>query len=116
MKPLPYVWPYALVFWVVFVYDVAAFVAGLIMLVSGSLLRRHCFRMLGTSFTGDVRASADQHVVSRGAYRFLRHPAYTGGILLNTGVGIALGSWVSALLLAVASTVVYLYRMAVEER
>jgi protein-S-isoprenylcysteine O-methyltransferase Ste14 len=80
MKPLPFVWSYALVFWPVF------------------------------------RARADQEVVSRGAYRILRHPWYTAGILLNTGIGIALGSWASAVLLAVASFAVYLYRIGVEER
>lgn len=94
----------------------AMFYGGSILLVAASLLRRHCFRMLGTSFTGDVRASADQVVVQRGAYRLLRHPSYTAGILLNAGVGIALGSWVSAALMAIGSFVVYQYRIAVEER
>jgi protein-S-isoprenylcysteine O-methyltransferase Ste14 len=169
MRPLAYVWPYALIFWVVFflaywpefaivqrarrnqtasdsrslqviilgqslaffaafplawvpalqfplAYRFVAFYIGIAMLIAGSLLRRHCFRMLGSSFTGDVRASADQQVVDRGAYRILRHPAYTAGIILNTGVGVGLGSWLGALLLAIASTAVYAYRIAVEER
>lgn len=169
MRPLPYVWPYALVFWVLFVWAFApefgiirraresqtetdsrslqiimfgqglaffvsfslawipalqfpvafrtsAFYIGVAMLVGGSLLRRHCWRMLGSSFTGDVRARSDQVVVDRGAYRMLRHPAYTAGIILNTGVGVALGTWLGALLLAGASFAVYVYRIAVEER
>ena len=168
MKPLPYVWPYALVFWTVFVwaffpefkiiraarggsstdakslqvimvgmnaaflgsfflawvpavrmtsaYLMPAFWLGIGLLISGSLLRRHCFRMLGESFTGDVRASSDQQVITRGAYSILRHPSYTGGILMNAGVGIALGSWASALLMTVGSLAVYAYRIAVEER
>jgi protein-S-isoprenylcysteine O-methyltransferase len=169
MRPLPFVWPYALVYWLVvswaywpefaivrraqrtqttsdskslqvillgqsiaflLAYPLAwvpalqlapthraiVFYVGIALVVGGALLRRHCFRMLASSFTGDVRVSADQKVVSRGAYRILRHPAYTAGIVLNTGVGIALGSWASAGLLAVASTAVYMYRIAVEER
>jgi len=169
MKPLPFVWPYALIFWPVFlwaylresvivrraqraqestdsrslqgimfgqgiaflaafplasiralriapVHALAVFSLGVAMVLAGALLRRHCFRMLGASFTGDVRARADQEVVSRGAYRVLRHPSYTAGIILNTGVGIALGSWASAVVLAVASLVVYLNRIGVEER
>ena len=169
MTPLPYVWPYALPYWAVFLWAfspefsivqrarrtqgasdskslqvillgqsvaffasfplawvsawqfapahrVAAFYAGVATVLAGSLFRRHCWRMLGSSFTGDVRARADQEVVSRGAYRLLRHPSYTAGIMLNTGVGIAMGSWASAALLGVASIAVYLYRMAVEER
>ena len=72
--------------------------------------------MLGASFTGDVRASADQEIVTRGAYAILRHPSYTAGILMNTGIGIALGSWGSAATLALVSFAVYSYRIMVEER
>jgi protein-S-isoprenylcysteine O-methyltransferase Ste14 len=111
-------------FWLAFVpalqfppaYRMAAFYGGIALLVTGALLRRHCFRMLGASFTGDVRARSDQEVVSRGAYRIVRHPSYTAGILLNAGVGVALGSWASALLFTAASIAVYIYRMNVEER
>ena len=169
MRPLPYVLPYAIVFWLAFLWAFApefrivrnaqreqgstdskslqvitrgqgfafaasfflawvpalrlaprhprlVFVAGIALMIGGSLLRRHCWRVLGASFTGDVRARADQEVVSRGAYQILRHPSYTAGILLNAGVGIALGSWLSALLLTIASFVVYQYRITVEER
>jgi protein-S-isoprenylcysteine O-methyltransferase Ste14 len=169
MKPLPFVWPYALFFWMVFLWSyspefaivrkaqkdqtksdskslqvimfgqgiaffasfalagipalqfppsfrMASFYLGLILMIAGSLFRRHCFRMLGTSFTGDVRAAADQTVVDRGAYRFLRHPAYTAGIILNTGVALGLGTWFGTLLMAGASFAVYVYRISVEER
>src|SRR5262245_19387265 len=168
MKPLPFAWPYALPFWLIYLwafwpefgivrraqktagatdaksiqvivlgmwfslllayplafvpalqiksYRVPVFVAGTLLLVAGSLLRRHCFKVLGASFTGDVRASADQQVVTRGAYAILRHPSYTGGILMLTGIGVALGSWAAALLLAVVSFAVYSYRIVVEER
>ena len=169
MTPLIYTWPYALLFWTVFVWAfmpeygilrrarrtqgesdskslqvivagqsiaffgsfalawipslqfapahrAIALYIGVALIVAGSLLRRHCWRMLGASFTGDVRAHQDQQVVGRGAYRFLRHPSYTAGIVVNAGVGIALGSWIGAVLLSVASAVVYMYRISVEER
>ena len=167
MKPLPFAWPWALLFWACFIWAftpefriireskksnatdakslqvillgmnlaflaafplawipayqitsarTAVFLAGVATLVSGSLLRRHCWRMLGASFTGDVRASADQQVVTRGAYALLRHPSYTAGIMLNAGIGIALGSWASIVVLAVASFLVYAYRISIEER
>ena len=168
MVPLPFVWPFSLVFWAAFLWAFspefgivrrarraagsddakslqvimvtqglasvlafplawvrafqfpwhrgALFVVGVVVLISGALLRRHCWRMLGSSFTGDVRARADQAVVTRGAYAILRHPSYTAGILLNTGVGIALGSWASAAMQAAASFAAYSYRIAVEER
>jgi len=71
---------------------------------------------LGKSFTGDVRARPDQPIVTTGAYALLRHPSYTAGILMNAGIGVALGSWGSTIVLVVASLAVYGYRIAVEER
>jgi len=172
VKPLPFVFPYALVFWLIFVWAywpefqiirraresasrdgspdagsyrvivigmwlafVAAFplasvdklkvpralglpifIVGVALLVCGSLLRRHCWRALGSSFTGDVQARAGQRIVTTGAYKLLRHPSYTAGVLMNAGIGFGLGSWGSATLLVVSSVAVYSYRMAVEER
>jgi protein-S-isoprenylcysteine O-methyltransferase Ste14 len=96
--------------------DPAVFVIGVATIVAGSLLRRHCWRLLGASFTGDVRAHSDQPIVTTGAYALVRHPSYSAGILMNTGIGLALGSWASTALLALASLAVYSYRIAVEER
>jgi protein-S-isoprenylcysteine O-methyltransferase Ste14 len=93
-----------------------ALLLGAATIVAASLLRRHCFRLLGTSFTGDVRAQPGQAIVTRGAYALLRHPSYSAGILLNIGTGLALGSWASTLVLALAAFAVYRYRIAVEER
>jgi protein-S-isoprenylcysteine O-methyltransferase len=97
-------------------WEIAAFCIGLALLISGSLLRRHCWRMLGPSFTGDVQARVGQQVVTSGAYRLLRHPSYTAGILMYAGIGLALGSWASEALLLVGSIATYGYRMSVEER
>ena len=172
MRPLPFVWPYALVFWGAYVWSflpewkvvrggvegaksadskdggsirvllggmwialmlgfflsfakagsfppgarVPAFVVGVALIILGSLLRRWCFRTLGQYFTGDVKASADQPVIRTGPYRFVRHPSYTAGIMMFTGIGLALGSWFSFLLIAIASIATYWYRVTIEER
>ncbi len=94
----------------------AWFLAGLAILICGRLLRMHCWRMLGQYFTGDVKASADQPVVERGAYRWVRHPSYTGGILMYLGTGIALTNWLSVLIIAVSGAAAYVYRVHVEEQ
>jgi protein-S-isoprenylcysteine O-methyltransferase Ste14 len=172
MRPLPFVWPYAIVYWAIYVwafypemkivqdarksakrpdsqdrgsitvlltiqmialflaYPIAfvrawsfpqraqlpLFVVGILMMVSGSLLRRYCWRTLGKYFTGDVQAQSDQPVIRSGPYRWVRHPSYTGGMMLFIGVGLALGSWVSLVLIAIATIAAYGYRVAVEER
>src|SRR3989449_11508177 len=88
---------------------------GIATVIAGSVLRRHCWRVLGASFTGDVRAHPDQPIVTTGAYAVVRHPSYSAGILMNTGIGLALGSWASTAVLALASCAVYSYRIGVEE-
>ena len=95
---------------------VPCFWIGLTLLVLGSLLRRHCWRMLGEFFTGDVKARADQPVIDRGAYRFVRHPSYTGGLLIFTGLGVAFGNWLSLALLVGTTIAGYVYRVRIEEK
>jgi protein-S-isoprenylcysteine O-methyltransferase Ste14 len=92
------------------------FWAGVGLMVLASLLRRHCFRMLGDRFTAAVRVHAGQAVVERGAYRFVRHPSYTAGMLLYLGFGLGLTDWLSAAILVLASALTYGYRVSVEER
>jgi protein-S-isoprenylcysteine O-methyltransferase Ste14 len=96
-------------------YSVWLFWIGLCGLIAGSLLRRHCWRMLGESFTGTVIVKPDQAVVERGAYRYVRHPSYTAGALMLVGVGLALANWISLIVLIVSIAIVYTYRVRVEE-
>jgi protein-S-isoprenylcysteine O-methyltransferase len=93
-----------------------AFFSGLSLLVTGSLLRRHCWRVLGNYFSGHVAAQINHPVITSGAYAWVRHPSYSGALLMNTGVGIAIGSWASAAVLLLASTALYGHRIAVEEK
>ncbi len=92
------------------------FWVGLITIIGGSLLRRHCWRMLGASFTGTVIVRPDQVVVDRGAYHYVRHPSYTAGAILFLGIGLALANWISLGVLMGAVSVVYGYRVGGEER
>jgi protein-S-isoprenylcysteine O-methyltransferase Ste14 len=95
---------------------VTFFWTGLGAMIAGSLLRRHCWRMLGTSFTGAVIVKPDQMVVDRGAYQYVRHPSYTAGAILFLGIGLALSNWISVVVLMSAILIGYGYRVSVEER
>ena len=92
------------------------FWAGVAAIVGGSLLRRHCFRMLGASFTGAVIVKPDQSVVERGAYRYVRHPSYTAGTAMFLGIGLALGNGLGILALVALIAGGYWYRVVVKER
>ena len=92
------------------------FFAGLVVVVAASLLRRHCFRMLGTDFRGNVTVRADQPVIERGAYRYLRHPSYVAAILLNLGFGLGFTNWGTLAVLVLGIPPLFVYRIRVEER
>lgn len=91
------------------------YAAGIASVVGGGWLRRHCFRMLGVSFTYDVRVQSSQVVVERGAYRYVRHPSYAAGLLLFGGIGLALTNWLSLVVAVVPLALAYAYRISVEE-
>jgi protein-S-isoprenylcysteine O-methyltransferase Ste14 len=95
---------------------VPAFYIGLIVIVSGMLLRMHCWRVLGAFFTHTVTIASDHRVVDGGAYRWVRHPSYLGALLTFLGLGLALGNLASLALLVLGSWAIYIYRIEVEER
>jgi protein-S-isoprenylcysteine O-methyltransferase Ste14 len=102
--------------WAAMPWPVAAVVVGTATIIAGGVLRRACFRALGQYFTGTVVVKADQPVIQNGPYRLVRHPSYTAAMLMYTGIGIALGNWISLAVLFLAHCVLYGIRVAVEER
>ncbi len=92
------------------------FVLGVLALLSGGLLRRHCFRVLGTFFTGAVTIQPGHRVVESGAYRWIRHPAYSAALLIVLGIALSLGNWLGVVVSSTIAFAAYSYRARVEER
>ena len=69
-------------------------------------------------FSSVVRIQFDrgQRVVATGPYSFIRHPGYAAGTLIVLASGIALGSWLAAVLLVVTSLPFLFYRAITEDR
>lgn len=69
-------------------------------------------------FSSVVRIQSDrgQYVVTTGPYAVIRHPGYLAGIVVVVASGIALGSWIAAAFLAVATIPFLLYRAITEDR
>ena len=70
---------------------------------------------LGRFFKITVTIQPDHQVVETGPYRRLRHPSYTGLLLILAGVGVAFGNWLSLLALVALPLVGILIRIRVEE-
>jgi len=67
-----------------------------ILMALGAAIRYWCFRELGKHFTFHVTLLKEHELVTTGPYSIVRHPSYTGGILLCIGQLIwytAPGSW-----------------------
>ncbi len=62
-----------------------------------------------------IQVEEGQAVISSGPYAFVRHPMYTGTLVLIVGIPLALGSWWGVLLL-VPFLPVLLWRLLDEER
>ena len=64
---------------------------------------------------GTVKVEANQHVISTGPYRLVRHPMYSGGMVMLLATPLALGSlW--ALLIAIAICGAIVARLLNEEQ
>lgn len=92
------------------------FYPGLTMFVLGLGLTMWAYRTLGRFFSLDVQIQGDHRVVDTGPYRLLRHPGYSGVLYGFLGLGLAVQSWVSLLLVLLATTAALVYRTRIEEK
>jgi protein-S-isoprenylcysteine O-methyltransferase Ste14 len=89
--------------------------AGLIVIWLGLAIRVWAVGALGRAFRTTVEVDAGQAVVSSGPYRWVRHPSYSGLLLIVTGCGLASGSPLALIVSAVLPLVALLWRIHVEE-
>ena len=81
---------------------------------AGILLIGSAYRAMGRSFTAFPRPRASGELVSSGPFRFVRHPTYGGGLLLFSGVSLAVG--LAGLIGAAALLVLWWRKAVLEER
>jgi protein-S-isoprenylcysteine O-methyltransferase Ste14 len=88
---------------------------GLILMWIGLIIRIWAIVVLGRSFRMTVEVDAGQQVVDRGPYRWVRHPSYSGILLLLASLGLAYGNWAALAILLVLPAGVLIHRIFVEE-
>jgi protein-S-isoprenylcysteine O-methyltransferase len=109
-------------FWAAAAYASTAIHAGpwlravsLALLATGLLVRITAIYTLGRSFTANVSIHATQTLHRSGLFRYLRHPSYTGMLLIFLALGLRLQNWLSLAIVLVPPFAALLYRIHVEE-
>jgi len=92
-----------------------AFGLGLVLMLTGILLRQYSIVVLGKYFTFDVAVQSGHTLIETGPYRYVRHPSYTGALLTLLGFGLALGNWAGLAAALLCMACAYAYRITVEE-
>jgi protein-S-isoprenylcysteine O-methyltransferase Ste14 len=87
---------------------------GLVLFSLGFILMNWAEISLGRQFSVQVTLQEGHQLVTRGPFRYLRHPRYLGIILFNTGIALVFQSWL-ALILTTTLAGVLLWRIHDEE-
>jgi protein-S-isoprenylcysteine O-methyltransferase Ste14 len=94
----------------------ATAIVGLALFAAGEAMRVWAKVALGRYFTYTVQTSADQPVITSGPYRFVRHPSYSGLLLMALGLGALWDNWLSLAAITVGVFAGLAYRISVEEK
>ncbi|MFZ6744554.1 methyltransferase family protein [Undibacterium sp. JH2W] len=88
---------------------------GVALFFAGISLRWLAIAYLGRFFTVEVAIESGHKIVDHGPYRYLRHPSYTGLLLMFLGMGICSANALSLLLVLLPVFLALRYRIRIEE-
>ena len=91
-------------------------VAGLVLMAAGIGLRAWSIVTLGRFFQYQIKVQPGHQLVTRGPYRYVRHPSYTGIAMVLAGIALASGDVWSLLAVAALGGAGLAVRIRAEER
>jgi protein-S-isoprenylcysteine O-methyltransferase Ste14 len=89
--------------------------AGFIVLLAGIAVRCIAIITLGKAFSANVAIKSTQTIQRTGIYSVLRHPSYSGLLLIFLAIGLHSRNWLALAVAFLPSTAVLLYRIRIEE-
>ena len=84
-------------------------------LAAGLAIRWTAVATLGRSFSANVAIHTSQTLHRTGLFRFVRHPSYSGLLLIFVAVGVHTRNWWGLAVMLIPTTAALLYRIHVEE-
>ena len=89
---------------------------GLLVVFTGLAVRGIAILTLKKLFTVTVSIEKNHKIIDHGIYRYVRHPAYLGSLLICLGFGLAFENWISLLIVFLPVLFVFLNRIKIEEK
>lgn len=92
------------------------FSAGIILILTGIILRWRSVRKLGRFFRSTIVIQEKHELITNGPYKYLRNPSYTAVLILFVGFGIGIGNWLSLLILLFTGIISFSRRISFEDQ
>jgi protein-S-isoprenylcysteine O-methyltransferase Ste14 len=85
------------------------------LIVAGLVVRWVAIFSLGKAFSANVAIRDSQALYRSGLYSIVRHPSYSGMLLIFLAIAVADRNWLSAAIVLIFPAAALLYRIHVEE-
>jgi protein-S-isoprenylcysteine O-methyltransferase Ste14 len=89
--------------------------ASVAVMAAGLVVRWASIWSLGRAFSVNVAIHADQKLYRGGLFGLVRHPSYTGMMIIFVAVGMRLENWAALAMVVIGPLAALLYRIHVEE-
>lgn len=89
--------------------------AAIVVIAAGLMVRWTAILSLGKAFSANVAIRPAQTIYRSGLYRYLRHPSYSGLLLVFLAIALHERNWLAAAVVLLPTTAAVLYRIHVEE-
>ncbi|AFN73915.1 putative isoprenylcysteine carboxyl methyltransferase [Melioribacter roseus P3M-2] len=89
---------------------------GLLLYVVFSWLQIKSYKTLGDYYTQDIAILKNHQLVTKGPYKFIRHPQYLSQILSDLGAGLALGSFLIVPIALLLELPLFVLRAGLEDK
>lgn len=91
------------------------FTVGAILVLVRLMIRIGAILALRNQFTYTVTKIEEHKLVETGLYRYIRHPAYLGQLLIFIGIAVSMSNWLFVLAMIICISFGYFYRIKTEE-
>ncbi|HEX9837962.1 MAG TPA: isoprenylcysteine carboxylmethyltransferase family protein [Anaerolineales bacterium] len=91
-------------------------IVSLLLTLFGSVLFIWARRALGKFYSGHVSVIEGQQLIQKGPYHFIRHPAYTGYLLITLGLALGYSSLAGFIAILFLLMPAVIYRIRVEDK